>query len=151
MLVHFKKFLLYSRSKGVSGIKNPSEIASGWQGDDIYTGIDEWGDVSLKQGDTFYRGEPSGTDFFTNKQSIDNAGSEASTLFEGLQVQEHPTFGYRSEMQGYTLKTDLSAAEAKCLANSQFGKGGLDQLFIPDANELIEKGILIPTEKIKLK
>lgn len=31
------------------------------------------------------------------------------------------------------------------------GKGGLDQLFIPGANELIEKNILIPVDNIKLK
>lgn len=72
-------------------------------------------------------------------------------MFQGLQVQEHPTLGYRGEMQGYILKTDLSAAEAKCLANSQFGKGGLEQIFIPSTQELIEKGILIPVDKIKLK
>lgn len=135
---------------GASGAK-PSKVASNWQGNDIYTGIDDWLDITLKQGEVYYRGEPGGGEFFTKKSSIESVSADKSKLFQGLQVQEHPTLGYRGEMQGYILKTDLSAAEAKCLANSQFGKGGLDQIFIPCTQELIEKGILIPVDKIKLK
>lgn len=68
-----------------------------------------------------------------------------------MQVREHPKFGYRPEMQGYVIKSNLTAAEAQCLANSQYGHGGLKQLFISDAQKLIEQGILVPIESIKLR
>lgn len=68
-----------------------------------------------------------------------------------MQVREDPIHGYRKEMQGYMLNTDLDAAQAQCLKNLQFGKGGLKQKYIPDANELIKQRILIPVDKIILK
>lgn len=140
-----------SSIEGGSGTKTPSSIAGSWQGNDVYKGIDNWSDVTLKQGEVYYRGEPGGSDFFTKKSSIESVGADKNELFKGLQVQEHPLYGYRGEMQGYMLKGDLSAAEAKCLANSQFGKGGLEQLFIPNTQELIVEGVLVPVENIKLK
>ncbi|MHC5279658.1 hypothetical protein ACYRFT_05200 [Listeria kieliensis] len=53
-------------------------------------------------------------------------------------------------MTGYRINEDISAAFGITKANPQFGKGGLPQMFIPDVNELIEKGILIPVEDITL-
>ncbi|MEG0345335.1 MAG: hypothetical protein RR546_02560 [Erysipelotrichaceae bacterium] len=140
----------FQSTKGAS-VGKPSKEASNWQGNDVYTGIDDWSDITLKLGEVYYRGEPGGGEFFTKRCSIDSVSADKSKLFQGLQVQEHPSLGYRGEMQGYILKTDLGAAEAKCLANSQFGEGGLDQIFIPSVEELIEKGILVLVDKIKLK
>ena len=133
------------------GVKSPVEIARSSQGTADYPGIDDWKPTQFKAGDILYRGEPKGTDFFTTKDAIESVGASQKELFEGLQVDKHPKFGYRSEMQGYQLNSEIDGAEAKCLANSNYGDGGLDQKFIPNANELIEKGILVPVDKIPLK
>lgn len=117
----------------------------------MYTGVDDWSPVQLKKGEVFYRGEPKGTEFFTTKESIESVGASKNKLFEGLQVREDPIYGYRKEMHGYKLSTDIDAAQAQCLMNSQFGKGGLEQKYISDANKLIEEGILVPVDKIILK
>jgi hypothetical protein len=62
------------------------------------------------QGEINYRGEPKGTDFFTTKESIKSVGASKNTLFEGLHVREDPIHGYRKEMQGYILNTNIDAA-----------------------------------------
>jgi hypothetical protein len=129
----------------------PSDLAKSSQGNVVYKGVDDWKDVTLKTGEIYYRGEPNGFDFFTTKNSIESVGYSKEKLFKGLQVVKNKNLGYRSEMQGYKLKTNLNAAESKCLANSNFGKGGLDQKYIYDANDLIKKGILVPVDKIILK
>lgn len=90
-------------------------------------------------------------DFFTTKESIESVGASKNKLFEGLQVREDPIHGYRNEMQGHMLNTDIDAAQAQCLNNLQFGKGGLAQKYISNANELINKEILVPVDKIILK
>lgn len=35
-------------------------------------------------------------------------------------------------------------------ANPQFGRGGVVQYYVPDAQNLIDKGILTPVQNIKL-
>lgn len=71
-------------------------------------------------------------------------------LFEGLQVQKHDIYGYKSEVQGYLVKQDIDAAFGITKANTQYGVGGLPQVFLPNVKELIEKGVLVPIEKISL-
>lgn len=115
-----------------------------------YPGIDDWKSKMYQKGDILYRGEPNGTEFFTTREAIEAVGANKEKLFEGLQVEPHPTLGYRSEMQGYQFKEGIEGAESLCMANPDYGAGGLVQEFVPDANALIEKGILVPVEKIKL-
>lgn len=54
------------------------------------------------------------------------------------------------EMQGYLFKEDIAGAYGITSANLQFGKGGLPQYYIPNVQDLINKGILIPVDIIKL-
>ncbi len=137
-------------AKEVGKVKSPSEIAKGWQGSGKYPGVDNYRDITLKKGKVIFRGEPNGTEYFTTKTAIEKAGKNATEIFEGLQVEKHPIHGYRGSMTGYRINEDISAAFGITKANPQFGKGGLPQMFIPDVNELIEKGILIPVEDITL-
>lgn len=127
------------------------DLAKASQGNEVYTGVDDWEPVQLKKGEIYYRGEPNGTDFFTVKESIESVDTSKRKLFEGLQVREDPIHGYRSEMQGYILNADIDAAQALCLNNSQFGVGGLEQKYISNAKELIDNGTLVPVDKILLK
>ncbi|MDE6208520.1 MAG: hypothetical protein K2M73_02465, partial [Lachnospiraceae bacterium] len=134
-------------SEGSSAV----DMARASQGNDVYTGIDNWTPEKLYKGDVYYRGEPNGTEFFTTKKAIDSVGSSKNKLFQGLQVKEDLVYGYRKEMVGYMLNTDLDAAQSICLQNMQFGAGGLEQKYIPYANKLIQDEILVRVDKIILK
>lgn len=137
-------------SKGASGAKKPSEIAKSWQGSGKYPGIDKYKDITLKQGKIVYRGEPNGTEYFTTKSAIERSGRNATKIFEGLQVEKNPIHGYRGTMQGYKVVKDVNAALGITKANPQFGKGGLPQVFVPNVEELIKQGILVPVDSITL-
>ena len=133
-----------------SGSKTPSEIARSWQGTGKYPGIDDYVDVTVEKGTVLYRGEPNGTEYFTTLDAIEQSGRDATKLFEGLQVEKNPIHGYRGEMQGYIFNEDVASAYGITNANPQFGKGGLPQYYVPDVQDLIDKGILTPVDNIKL-
>ncbi|MFD2214556.1 T7SS effector LXG polymorphic toxin [Metabacillus endolithicus] len=134
------------KSKNIS----PSEIARSWQGQGAYPGIDKYRDITLKKGTVIYRGEPFGSEYFTTSRAIQRSGNDATVLFEGLQVQKHPQFGYRPGMTAYVVDDDLTAAFGITKANPHYGPGNLPQMFVPDANELIEQGILKPIHSQRL-
>ena len=129
-----------------SGSKTPSEIARSWQGTGKYPGIDDYVDITVEKGTVLYRGEPNGTEYFTTLDAIEQSGRDATKLFEGLQVEKNPIHGYRGEMQGYIFNEDVASAYGITNANPQFGKGGLPQYYVPDVQDLIDKGILIPVD-----
>lgn len=133
-----------------SGSKTPSEIAKSWQGTGKYPGIDDYVDVTVEKGTVLYRGEPNGTEYFTTIDAIEQSGRDATKLFEGLQVEKNPIYGYRGEMQGYIFNEDIASAYGIANANPQFGKGGLPQYYVPDVQALIDKGILTLADNIKL-
>ena len=128
----------------------PSQLARSWQGSGKYIGIDEYTDVTVNKGTILYRGEPNGTEYFTTLDAIEQSGRNATTIFEGLQVEKNPIHGYRGEMQGYLFNEDVASAYGITNANPQFGNGGLPQYYVPDVQDLISKGILIPVDNIKL-
>lgn len=130
--------------------KSPAETAKSWQGSGDYPGVDDYVDMTIKKGTTLYRGEPNGTEYFTTLDAVDSSGRNATTLFEGLQVKPHPTFGYRGQVSGYQFVKDVTAAYGKALANPQFGSGGLPQFYVPDVQKLIDKGILVLVDTIDL-
>ena len=128
----------------------PSQLARSWQGIGKYPGVDNYIDVTVKKGEILYRGEPNGTEYFTTLDAIEQSGRDATKLFEGLQVEKNPIHGYRGEMQGYIFNDDVASAYGITNANPQFGKGGLPEYFVPNVQDLIDKGILIPVDSIKL-
>ena len=139
-----------NESGNKSGSKTPSEIARSWQGTGKYPGIDDYVDITVEKGTVLYRGEPNGTEYFTTLDAIEQSGRDATKLFEGLQVEKNPIHGYRGEMQGYIFNEDVASAYGITNANPQFGKGGLPQYYVPDVQDLIDKGILAPVGNIKL-
>jgi len=142
---------LNNQTKSDGDLSSPSEIAKSWQGKGNYPGVDEYEDIIIKKDNIIYRGEPKGTDYFTTKAAIEESGYSATNLFKGLQVRKSLEFGYRSEMQGYISTIDINAAYGKAIANSQNGVGGLPQIFVPNSNELIQSGHLLPVDSIQLK
>lgn len=134
----------------ISGLKSSTVEAQSWQGKGKYPGIDEYKDVVIKKGTVLYRGEPGGSEYFTTMDAIEQSNMSKSALFQGLQVEEHPIYGYRNEMQGYIFKRNVAGAYGTVNANPQYGSGGLPQYYVPNVSEWIAKGILIPVDKINL-
>ena len=121
----------YGSDKVVWENATPSQLARSWQGTGKYIGVDDYVDTVVKKGTILYRGEPN--------------------VFEGLQVEKHPIHGYRGEMQGYVFNEEIASAYGITNANPQFGKGGLPQYFVPNANDYIQKGILVKVDNITLR
>ncbi|OJX33880.1 MAG: hypothetical protein BGO86_03095 [Chryseobacterium sp. 36-9] len=116
--------------------KVASRIAASWQGKGAYAGIDAWRDITLAEGKYVVGGLPGQSNFYTTLKGLERSGFSKSALGEGLQIQPHPTFGYRSEVGVYKVTESTSAAFGTTYANPQFGAGGLPQIFIPDYSGL---------------
>lgn len=110
--------------------------AASWQGKGAYTGVDTWTNTTLKQGTVVYAGAPGSSNFFTTGEAMAASGGDAAKMFQGLQVQAHPTFGYRPGMTLYMVTEDTEAAFSQALANPQFGAGGYSQYYIPNTSSL---------------
>jgi len=141
----------YGSDKVVWENATPSQLARSWQGTGKYIGVDDYVDTVVKKGTILYRGEPNGTEYFTTLDAIEQSGGDATNVFEGLQVEKHPIHGYRGEMQGYVFNEEIASAYGITNANPQFGKGGLPQYFVPNANDYIQKGILVKVDNITLR
>ena len=141
----------YGSDKVVWENVTPSQLARSWQGTGKYIGVDDYVDTVVKKGTILYRGEPNGTEYFTTLDAIEQSGGDATNVFEGLQVEKHPIHGYRGEMQGYVFNEEIASAYGITNANPQFGKGGLPQYFVPNANDYIQKGILVKVDNITLR
>jgi len=61
----------------------------------------------------------------------DMAGGDAATVWRGVQVEPHPTFGYRTTLGIYEMTGPTEAAYSYALRNWQFGDGGAPQFYIP--------------------
>lgn len=130
---------------------SPAQQARSWQGQGDYPGVDDYQDVILYPGQLLVRGEPNGTQYFSNFNAFIMAAEDAEEFFEGLQVRKHPQYGYRSAVQLFMVqKENIMAAYSLTLANPQFGEGGSAQYFIPNPQELIDAGVLVPIKKFEL-
>ena len=138
---------------GLSGVPHttPAWKARSWQGKGDYPGIDTWRTVTLKKGTIVYGGVPGQSEFYIEKASFKRSGGIKETLWESVQVKEHPKFGYRSAVQPYILTEDTVAGMSVTKANPQYGKGGAIQYFIEDYNEKLKPyGDPIELESSKL-
>ena len=130
---------------------NPSEVASAWQGSYPYTGVDDYTNITLHDGDIIYMGEPFPTGYSTTSEVAQTIGNDAQKVFGGLQVKPYYEKGmayaeYRSKLTPYKVHGELNVADGVALNNPQFGQGGLAQRFDPNfdfncANGVLEKYI----------
>lgn len=128
---------------------NPSEVASAWQGNYPYTGVDNYTNITLHDGDIIYMGEPFPTGYSTTSEVAQTVGNDAQKFFGGLQVKPYYERGmtyaeYRSSLTPYKVHGELNVADGFALKNPQFGQGGLQQRFDPNfdfncANGVLEK------------
>ncbi|MDO7852968.1 DUF6443 domain-containing protein [Hymenobacter convexus] len=121
-----------------------AQQAAGWQGKGNYPGVDKWRDVTLKPGTVVHAGEPGGGNFATTSRGLQRAGGSASKFSQGLQVGPHPVHGYRPTTAAYTITSETPAAMGTTYANPQHGVGGLPQLYIPNLQQVAQKGAVTP-------
>ncbi|WP_186454740.1 hypothetical protein [Nitrospirillum amazonense] len=93
---------------------------------------DEWEMKDLKAGDKVYGGLPGQSAYYTDIQTLENAGGSRTDLFQSLQVKEHPEFGYRPKVGEYEVINDARVPFGTVKANPGLGDGGGSQYFISD-------------------
>lgn len=127
----------------------PSGKAAEFQLGAPYGAVDDWSDVTLPAGQRVAIGWPGSTGF--GVPITDGVGvTGAQTWFEGLQVapkrvvvdgESVPLPTVRTRVDIYELQIDLEATHSNARANPQFGPGGSEQVFLPDAEELVERNL----------
>jgi RHS repeat-associated protein len=126
----------YSIQVGAPFKKGAADLAAGWQGQGRYPGIDNWRNITLDEGKYVVGGMPGQSNYYTTLNSLKRSGLDRSVLFQGLQVMEHPDFGYRAQVGIYRVTGSTPAAFGTTYANPAFGTGGYPQIFIPDYSGL---------------
>ena len=121
---------------GGTASQDASTLARAWQGNGAYTGVDAWRNITLKEGSYVAGGLPGQSNFYTTIKGLNRSNLSASSFSEGLQIQPHPTFGYRGQAGIYQVTGNTPAAFGTTSANPQFGAGGIPQIFVPDFSKL---------------
>lgn len=124
--------------------RTPSQFARGLQGSGSYPGVDTFKDITLKKGTVIYGGAPGQSNFYTTASALERSGGSSSSLFQGLQVSPHPSFGYRPGVTAYEVMDDLPAAFGRTLANPQHGAGGLPQIVIENYDSVLKPIYSVP-------
>lgn len=102
-----------------------AQTAKNWQLENGgYGRADDWREVKLKKGDIVWRGEPGQSNFYTTNEVADMVGTDATKLYEGLQVGKGAFPTYREGFTMYEVQSDITVAYSKALANNQISKGG---------------------------
>lgn len=79
-----------------------------------------------------YGGIPGQSAYYTTEQAVADAGLSRESLFQSLQVRPNPEFGYRPQMGGYEVTSDITVPSGIVRANRTLGPGGATQYFIRD-------------------
>jgi len=115
-----------------------SSMAKSWQGSGDYPGVDDWVDTTLSKGDYVYGGTPGQSNFYTTQEVMDIVGTDATQLYQGLQVGKGYYPEFRPGMTMYKVLDDIDVAYSKAFANPQFGPGGFDQYYINNFESVLQ-------------
>lgn len=136
-------------------VAGPAGRAASWQFERPYGGIDTWRNGTRAAGDRIAFGLPGVSGFGADPHVLAATGAHAGRYFGGLQAAprrlEHvvpPTV--RPEVGIYTFTQDTKVATSLARANPHFGRGGLEQVYVPDADLLIKENRLVLTKTIDL-
>ena len=131
--------LLQAQQMGVGeGAGNPAELASRWQGSIDYPGVDNWINVTLEKGTKVWGGAPGQSNFYTTDAVMKLVETDATKLYQGIQVGKgiYPT--YRAGMTMYEVMENITVGYAETLANPQYGAGGFPQYFITNYQSVLQ-------------
>lgn len=129
-----------------------AEQAAAWQGSGLYPGVDRYRNITLNP-DTYIVGAtPGQSNYYTTLSGMRRTGMDVIQYYEGVQVAPNLTNpAYDVVRDGLTIYrvTDITpAAFGRALANPQYGKGGLPQVFVPDFSTLQPAGFIPFINKI---
>ncbi|MGN6482548.1 hemagglutinin repeat-containing protein [Luteibacter sp.] len=126
-----------------------SEQAAAWQGSGSYPGVDAYRDISLKPGTLIVGASPGQGNYYTTISGYTRTGGDVISYYQGLQVAPNLMIAARDVVRDgvtiYRVPAETPAAFARALANPQWGKGGLPQIFVPDYSAL-QPVLTIPFE-----
>ncbi len=117
---------------------NPAALARSWQGSGAYPGIDNWCNVTLKKGTIVWGGSPGQSNFYVTDTVMRTVGTDATRLYQGIQVGKGSYPTYREGMTMYKVTEDITVAYSKALANPSYGAGGFDQFFIDQYQNVLK-------------
>jgi len=109
----------------------------GWQGSGSYPGVDEWATAVIPNDFPLYGGLPGQSEYYTIAQTLVDTDTMQTAYWESLQVQAHPTLGYRPMVGVFDLEQRTVVAIAKTLANPQFGEGGAWQIYVENYETIL--------------
>jgi hypothetical protein len=129
------------------GRHSPAGLAAGWQSTPAYPNADRWFNAVLPKEETFgagslsFRHEMPFGNFTVPQSVVDEVGTDARRLYEGVQVK--PFEGtYRDELTVLRAKEDIPVAVSYALRNPQYGAGGLRQMYVHNLQQLIDDGVV---------
>jgi hypothetical protein len=123
------------------GPLTPAQLARSWQGSGAYPGVDSYTNIPLPKGTIVVGATPGQSAYYTTVDAFNAMDGTAVDYYSRLQVSPNltnPTYPpYRSGVTFYEVVDDgIPAATGQALANTQFGPGGAQQLFIPGYQSL---------------
>jgi hypothetical protein len=101
-----------------------------WQGHGDYPGVDDWFIVEIPSGTKVLGGLPGQSEFYSFENVLNASNFDKSIYWKSLQVKEHATYGYRTQLGEYTANKPIQVAISKATNNTQFGTGGGWQIYI---------------------
>lgn len=133
----------------------PAWQAAQWQGSGRYPGVDPLTNRTAYPGERLYglvndRGEPSGY-YVTERQFNEfiQRGGTREAYNQGLQIapgnkpqylSPNNPYGYRGNVRVFEVRNPITVAEGPTVANTQFGRGGMQQVF----TEGFKTGDIVP-------
>jgi hypothetical protein len=135
-----------------------ADAATLCQGDlSAYPGVDSWSTEVAHEGDRiwFASSKPEDTSsiigFGVPEGNLHDGQQEvalsAARYNEGAQVAPNSNLEYREYLDCYEFTQDTSIATGVATENSQYGNGGMPQMYVQDVKELLEQGRRLPPEE----
>ncbi|WP_299466683.1 hypothetical protein [Mucilaginibacter sp.] len=118
-------------------VEGPAASAAAAQGTRTYPGVDGWSNGYLSPGTQVVAGKdgPMGS-FFTTMDELQSVNYSQKALWDGLQVAPHKELGPRTQVTIFEVPHYTPAAYGKATANTNWGMGGLNQIYIPNFSGL---------------
>lgn len=91
----------------------------------------------LKQGTIICGMRDGQTAWYTTQECVAQSNYNVITLYDKLQVQVNPAYGYRTKVGYYEVLDDAFVAYGKVLNNPSCGSGGYVQYYIPNYNDIL--------------
>lgn len=73
---------------------------------------------------------PGQSAWYTDLASVEASRYTYTSLYGGLQIRPHETYGYRNQITVYEVMEDVTAPMGQALANRAYGPGGYTQYYI---------------------